>query len=296
MDFAAQISAAWADHGSHPTAVLERLPAMASAVRAPADVAALTRFLRHFVGEERGDWDHALVLCGDALKDAEPGPALALAEGDRAVVAFLAGRPVVALAAQSRAVQHEPAHGLAHLGRVQFHVATALIKGAHPDSSVDLALAALDLIDSLVEPTPVDRDLAIGTNNFASWLMDHKRQPGDDRLMVETAVASHRLWLRAGTWVNHERAAYLLALVHNRLGHAHDARACAERGLAIIAEHGAEEVDEAFLRLALSQAMRHLGNSAAAEAELARADALATGFDDSLKEWFAGERQRAVEG
>lgn len=296
MDIAAQISAAWADHGNHPDAVLERLPALASAVRAPADVAALTRFLRHFLGEERSDWSGCLALCTTALQDAEPGPQLALAEGDRAVAAFLAGRSVVALAAQSRAAQHDPAQALAHLGRMQFHVATALIQSSHPDSSVDLALAALDLIDSLSEPTPVDRDLAIATNNFASWLIDHKRQPGDDKLMVETAVASHRLWLRAGTWVNHERAAYLLALVHNRLGHAHEARACAERGLAIIAEHGHEEVDEAFLRLALSQALRHLGNSAAADAELAQADALAAGFDESLKGWFAGERQRAVEG
>lgn len=111
--------------------------------------------------------------------------------------------------------------------------------------------------------------------------------------MERAANASRLFWLRVGNWVNDERADYLLSLVHTALGRADDGRAFAERGLQTIADNGEEKVDEAFLHLACARAGRTQGDDAAHGESLARADALAAGFDAGLKDWFAGQRVKA---
>lgn len=293
MDLNAEISGAWAEHGDRPEAVLERLPTLVAAVQTPAHAAALTRFIRHFVGEERQDWPEALAMCTGAVSRAGPGPALALAEGDRAVAALLAGDAVTAMIAQGRGIQHDPANAAAHLGRIQFHAAAALLQSPRPAGALELARAALDLLACIDGASPVDRDLAIGTNNLCNWLREQPRAPETDALMVAVAQASLALWGRAGTWVNQERALYGLALVYDRLERHAEAQEHAERGLQIIAANGADEVDEAFLRLSLSRSLRLQGEDDASRAELGRADALAAAFDAGLKSWFDGERARA---
>lgn len=287
-----QIEWAWAEHGTSPDVVLAQIPEMAQHVTAPAEIARLAKLIRHFVGEERGEWRHAADLCAVALDNAVGGVELALAEGELAICELVCNREALALAALCRALAHDPANGVAHTARINLLVAAGLM-GAHKAGGRQLAGAALALAASLQTPSDVDRELAIAANNFGSFLLDHKREPEDDQLMIDAAVAANHLWLKAGNWVNHERAAYLLALVYNRLGRAHEARAAAIRGLDLIAANGKEEVDEAFLRLALCQALRRLGNGPVAEAELVTADALAASFDPSLREWYAGERQRA---
>jgi len=98
------------------------------------------------------------------------------------------------------------------------------------------------------------------------------------------------LWNRAGTWVNHERADYLCALVFNRLGEFAKALEAAERGRLLIETHGSEDVDHAFLMLESVQALFGLERREEGASWLRQAAAIAEGWDDqSLKDWFAGK-------
>ncbi|MDO9460055.1 MAG: hypothetical protein Q7N95_08065, partial [Alphaproteobacteria bacterium] len=114
--------------------------------------------------------------------------------------------------------------------------------------------------------------------------------------MTLAAVCSQQLWQRIGTWVHDERALYLRALVASALGHATEALAHAEAGLALIDAHDSADeqtVDRAFLSLEAAFALQRLGRRDEAAKHHACADRLAAGFGDSgLQTWFADRAAR----
>ena len=83
-----------------------------------------------------------------------------------------------------------------------------------------------------------------------------------------------------------ERADYLVALCANRLGKWQQAHKAASRGLAIIAANGEEDIDRAFLLLALARSCQGLGKTAEAEQARSEARSLAQNFDKEIRAWF----------
>ncbi len=149
---------------------------------------------------------------------------------------------------------------------------------------------------------PLDAPAAAVCNNLASALLE---RPASDlahpalRQALEWAAArAEQLWLRAGSWLHHERAAYLRALAARALGDPRAAREHAERGLALLAENdsdGEQLADRAFLELERADALGRLGDSAGAHAAEATARAAAAGFaaDAELSREFE-ERSRRL--
>lgn len=287
-----EIQRAWSEHGDQPDFVAARLPTLAAAAATPAHASALTRLILHFMGEERQQWAEAAALCAQTLSGVPREAGLAPAEADLAVACFLAGDLDGGLSAEARAAALDGPNALAHLARARLGVARA--RFAQAPESVELISAALDFAALIAAKSPADRALAIATNNLASGLLERERGPELDRVLQRSADLSHHFWLRAGTWIHEERALYLLALTARALGQPAAAVAHAARALVIIAENGDEPVDVAFLCLVQAAAHRDLGETAEAASALARADALASEFQESwLKNWYSDERTKA---
>ena len=158
----------------------------------------------------------------------------------------------------------------------------------------DLALSAA----VLEQGTPFDTQLASGLNNATSRLLDIN--PDLDERVVRDALLTGaaqalRFWQAAGTWVNHERALYLVTLAANRVGAYKTARDAARQALDLIAANGTEDVDRAFLLLQLCGAQQRLGDDAAGRAALREAKAIAATWTEAwLTEWFAAEQARLL--
>ncbi len=113
--------------------------------------------------------------------------------------------------------------------------------------------------------------------------------------MVDCATVSLKFWKKCGTWVNEERALYLLSLVNNRLQDYCRGLEYAVSALGVINANGEEPVDEAFIRLAVARAHAGLSNRDRCSKELIKADALAAEWSDkSLTAEYQRERMKIV--
>jgi hypothetical protein len=276
-------------HDDDPARAADGLRALDAAAVAADRLPLLGFLLLHVLGEKLGRWDEAAerldALCA-ARGDAPPAVVAHAAAAVR-----LAGRDdgaaLAALGVMGGATAAETVVGL---------VALAMRPPAEtPRFAAELQRLA-QAARALDADGPLKQRLAIGLNNATSALLDRAGLP------VEAAVAQAlragseaalRFWRAAGTWVNHERALYLRALVHNRVGDAAAAREDCRQALAIIDAHGTEDVDRAFLQLQLAGAQAALGDDAEAARALAEAQAAAAQWDDAgLKSWFEEERAK----
>jgi hypothetical protein len=164
----------------------------------------------------------------------------------------------------------------------------------------EAALALQSVIDEVAAWTgfgPLATPIAAALNNTVSAILEREdADPADAavrRVLVEGAEAARRAWRAAGTWVNFERADYLVALCRNKIGDWEAARDAAQSGLDTITANGTEDVDRAFLLLELGRAWRGLGDEAQREEARAAAKGIAAGFEAAwLTEWF--ERMAAA--
>jgi len=114
------------------------------------------------------------------------------------------------------------------------------------------------------------------------------RTHAEDEALEQGALAARRFWLKAGTWVNHERADFLLALTYNALRRHDVAYDAAQRGLDTITKNGPQDVDRTFLLVELAFACQHLGHTdQAAEATRLARDLGAKLEGPALQKWFA---------
>jgi tetratricopeptide (TPR) repeat protein len=113
--------------------------------------------------------------------------------------------------------------------------------------------------------------------------------------MQTCAETAHRYWAKCGTWVNIERALYLLALVANAQAEYENAVEHARTALQAIVDNGKEPIDEAFIRLAAAQAYWQLNLIEEHQQELDQADELAAQWDDEdLKTEYSVDRGKVI--
>jgi hypothetical protein len=267
------VERAWALHADAPRAVAEHLIARAGALPADDDGAAALRLAEHVLLGHLADVDGY-----ERFITALP-PGLAAAEATAPMVARMAwslavlcGRPATPPpdGARWRAL-----HGLwsVSLARGQADVARIELLAEEPQA--------------LVHPDAAARQgLAATCNNLAADLRDGSR--GDaarDRLMLAAAQASRRLWASAGTWVQIERADWLLARCHAVLGDGAvalvHARACHDAIEAHAGEPQADAFERFFAHEALAWAHRASADRGAARVALAAAQALLPQIGDA---------------
>ena len=296
----AQLAQADAVHDAEPERALALLRIIDAAALSPDRLPRLSFLIDHVLGEKFGLWGEALAeqralvrLAGDAAP-----PALLR---HATVAAQLAGDTRQA-DAWTQALATASDATLAN-AKVLAALATTAFGVAHRDAheAGQAALQALAPLDALHATPDTGLDSAFGTvtNNLASDLLE---RPVDDltddalcHALQAAAAHAQRFWARAGTWLHHERAHYLVAMAANALGDGATAVTQARAGLALLDEHdtaGDEAVDRAFLELELAMGLRLAGQDGRADA-LARALALAARFGDpALDRWFAGRHTR----
>ena len=266
MTFDAFIESAWNDHGDRPAEVADRIAASTGLVATADRIAPYARLATHVYGEHLGEWERGVRLLESlrALPAYDAGPAaegaiargigaLRYAEGDASAVdSLVLDERIAAIATASAALAGRGDHGraIAALER-----ALALGESGLPDGS------------------PALRAIAVAGNNLASALEEKtERDAAQTRGMVAAAEAALRYWMRAGTWLEVERAHYRLARSLLCAGRPRDAAASARRCLDVCVAHEAPAFERFFGHAALAAALRASGDAAAFEA--ARLDAL----------------------
>ncbi|GAB7126316.1 hypothetical protein JCM19000A_08230 [Silvimonas sp. JCM 19000] len=301
MDFEGLIAQGWKDHARNPAEVARSISEAQPAT--PEQAAALLRLGNHVLGEHLNDWEGALglaerVAAGFADDFAEDGteiPGIAEMLQFLIVAQTLDGDRMAALSNQHRLHALSPSQASLRQLKLSGQLPGPLVRAGRFEEGAaiyrGLLLPARQQNDSGVQ-----RHIAIVSNNLATALLElPTRTPQQAALMQEAAQVALEFWLRCGTWVNHERALYLQALVANAVNQAQQALQYADQALALIAAHGAEPVDQAFILLARAHALRVLGNPEGYGHALADAQTLADAFDDvDLKTWYAEEKARAV--
>jgi len=123
---------------------------------------------------------------------------------------------------------------------------------------------------------------AATANNTASDLLAGAGANAErDALMIEAAELARRAWAAAGgTWMNAERADYLLALCHAALGHGSEALAAADACLRCCEANGAEPGELFFAHECSLRAQRAAGNGASAAAQREQMVALLAQISD----------------
>ncbi len=296
----AQLAQADAVHDTDPGRALALLRNLDAAALSPARQPRLAFLVDHVLGEKFALWGEALAelralvrLAGDAVSPAVLRHAAVAAQvaGDAAHAATW-----TQALADAGAAPVAKARALVALGIVGF-TAGRLAAG----DAGRAALRALEPLDDLHAAPADGLDPAFGavTNNLASDLLERPVEDLTDDALCHAlqAAAAHaqRFWARAGTWLNHERAHYLVAMAANALGDGATGIAQARAGLALLDAHdtaGDEQVDRAFLELELAMGLRLAGQDGRGDA-LARALALAARFGNpDLDRWFAGRHTR----
>jgi hypothetical protein len=255
----------------------------------PAGRLPLLAFLYiHVLGEKLGQWNEA----ADRLEQLRSGRADAplAVTAHAATAAHLAGltaNPALAsLAATGGAAS---AQTVVQLNALAMRPPAACAALAAELERLAVASQALDAAD------PLNQRLAIAFNNTTSQLLDAAAASVDAQqaaALLAGSAAALRFWRAAGTWVNLERALYLRALVHNRIGDPAAARDDCMQALELIGANGGEQIDRTFLQLQLAGALLRLGDDEGRQ-HLAEARASAAGWHDTgLKSWFANEDDR----
>ena len=240
--------------------------------------------VNHVLGEKLGRWPEALDrLAPLAQGDNRPLPVLRQC-GVAAQLAGDAARPeaVIARLAAQAGADATVARALVTLAALGFMPLTAA------DAPV-LGAAAAQACTAA--PGPLDASFAATFNNVTTALYYATREApltaplrGALRRGAEAALL---FWLRAGGWLEHERAHYLRAKIALRTGEPVSAVSHAERGMAIVAANGDDPIEKCFLLQLLAAGVERAGDAARAQAIRTEVGALATTLDDDMRNLLA---------
>lgn len=284
----AEVSALMQDHDADLAGAAARLRAIAPSALEVDDLASYSWLVNHVIGEKGHDWPGARALL-EALPALAGQPPVVLR--NRAVAFAMSGA-----ALQSWQAEGELAQALACGPTL---AATAVRLGAlqHLAGSADPRLVATSLtpcvqaIEAAPAGGPVLAMAARAINNAVSGWLEHPQpataDPSVAAAMTRAARCCKTIWQHAGTWMQVERADYLIALVANALADWEAAARAARDGIRMIEANGSEDVDRAFLLLELARARHGMGEGEAARTARDASFALAERFDEpGLREWF----------
>lgn len=276
-----------AHHDEDPTGAAEQLRQLWPACITYDDRPRASWLINHLFGEKLGRWAEADSLqrqLGDS--DTRRGVVR-----NRAIAALLSAAPLEAWCAEHRLLAkpnctYSQASLVVRLGALEHLVAATAVQDV-----VAALLVCVTEISGWNDFGPHADLLAASLNNVVSALVEKTgpstHDPTYQRALNEGASLCRRLWGVAGTWLNRERAEYLIALCANKIGQFEVALNAAQCGLAIIESGGVQPVDRAFLLLELSRA--HFGLEDRVNAESTRLEAfrIAEEFQHpSLRKWF----------
>jgi hypothetical protein len=284
----AEVSALMQDHDADLVGAAARLRAIAPSTLEVDDLASYSWLVNHVIGEKGHDWPGARALL-EALPALPGRPPVVLR--NRAVACAMSGAALQAWLAEAELAQA--------LACGPTLAATAVRLGAlqHLAGSADPLLVAASLVPCVqaIESAPAGGPVLVmaarAINNAVSGWLEHPQpattDPAVAAAMSRAARCCKTVWQHAGTWMQVERADYLIALVANALADWEAAAHAARDGIKMIEANGSEDVDRAFLLIELARARHGMGEGEAARTARDASFALAERFDEpGLREWF----------
>jgi hypothetical protein len=211
-----------AHHSGDIRAGAKALHHLAEQVGHSEDAARFASVVAHVVGEESGNWDLARNLIVSLENRFRQSVGV---QGHLAVACYLTSHWLAGLEAETRAMAAAQESALAVCVWVRLSAAHAF-QGQRDWASCFAVLGpSLDLAKLLAAASRHDPAIAAVANNLASDLLEFEhRTTQHDEALERTALLSHMLWQRAGSWIHQERADYLLALTYNALHRHEEAR------------------------------------------------------------------------
>jgi hypothetical protein len=274
------IEQAWNDHVSDLPAVVARLDeGFTLLAESPARLNDFLQLAAHVHLEHRGDAQamQSVLDCSETLIASQPD-AQAVVDKARLTMSLLRGESPEAstlpIAVRVRA-HGDAACGLA--ARVEYTQARRLLQAA--------AAIARDADEE--HRTPAGKALAASYNNLASVLLDGARSPDADTLMLEAAAQARNAWGVVGTWLNVERAEYLLSITHAAAGQGTAATEHAQACASTCEANAADAFERFFAQEAMTRALIAQGEPVAARQQTARMQALLSDIADEGNRAYA---------
>ncbi len=301
MDFDDFINKCWERHEAETEAVASDLAENLENITDAQQAGLFCNTVNHVFGVHLHRWADAADLCEKALYTHDNESSLANPFGNMAVSQFMAGRHAASLASAAKAVQLTNMEPVSMSIRTNVMIASALVDEKRYDDALPLYSSVLELARSRGEEKLFsDKAVAITSNNLATILMEQEnRTEQEDQLMLDAAYAAKEFWLKAGNWVNEERAEYLLAMVYNKVGKYDEALGYAGQAIEVIQKNGEEVVgeevvDEAFINLSIAISFKGQNKRKGYDKAIERANELMIDFADKpgLVSWFEGERAK----
>lgn len=294
MDFNEFIQGIWARHRTDAEGAAGELEARVGEVDDAEKALKFINTSNHAIGEHLGDWHRAKALAEKAMAHADDSRDYSKPYGNLAVAQFMAGDHVGALVSEGQSILLTKTERLSALVRTRVLLAGAMIGSGKLGEGAEIYAGALELARSEKGKLACDQPVAVTSNNLAGEFLEKQdRTDAETALMLKAAEAAREFWLKCGTWENEERAEYLLALVHNARNEPDTALEHAARAIEVIQKNGEEEVDEAFVNLAMAKSFSLKQDREHYETAMARADELAGQFpDQGLKDWYKEERTK----
>lgn len=293
MNITDLIANGWSYHETESERLAEELENTSIARMSVKDVAQCLQLSNHTIGEHLGDWSRARKFLQSVL-DANPSSSkLSNVACYRYVADYMDADHFAAIRAEMDALSVSE-HVLGTYLVLKSMLATALVGSGLWDKGFEI-LNTLNKTASTSElPKSTIRSLAITNNNVANdCLAADSLSPSEGRALLHCANAALQFWKMCGTWVNEERALYLLSLVFASTDAMDQSLTHAKAALRVIQSNGDQPVDEAFIRLAAAKAYHGLADPESAFSELEQSDKIAEGWcDDALTEEYQSLRSK----
>ncbi len=260
MNFDQFLEQAWSEHGDDAYAVSVRLKSARTLLAQPVQVPALARILAHVFGEHLGDWSsaqHELAQLQEhplCLSDARASSAVRVAQ---AALALAQGTvPQGAKLTDEERVRALSSASAICLGRGELGNASDLF---------ELCLKLVALLPAA--SADFQRPLAVAANNLACALGELPlRSEQQNAQMISAAQTARQYWERVGTWLETERADYVLAKSCWRAGQLPAAASHAVACLSLCQANNAPAFELFFAHEIAALVSKSLGYGAAFEA------------------------------
>lgn len=284
MNLQTFISTGWADHADNASAVAERLAQSLHLVTSPEHVPPFVRLTTHVYGEHLARWDEGVAL----LESLRASPAW---DGSPAQTGAMT-RGVAALRHCSGSKTALDGLSLEDRITVLATAALAFVGQKSTQAGIDAYAQATALAEAAPLPpdSPAVRALAAGGNNLAAELSEKaERDAAETAGMLAAAAGGLTYWKLAGTWLEEERAEYMMSVCLRKAGNADAAIEHAAHCIAICEANDAPAFERFFGHAVLAMAQREANDIGAFTESRATALRCHAQIDSAEQTWCATE-------
>lgn len=293
MNITDLVARGWSYHETESARLAEELESTSTEGMSVAEVAQCLKLANHTIGEHLGDWSRARKYVQTVLQVNASASKLSNIACHRYVADYMDEDHYSAIQAEMDALSVTE-HVLGTYIVLKSMLASAMVGSGQWDKGFDILNTLNQMASTSEVPNSTIHSLAITNNNVANdFLAADSLRPSVRKALLDCANAALQFWKMCGTWVNEERALYLLSLAYARTGDFDQSLARAKAALRVIQSNGEEPVDEAFIRLAAAKAYHELADLESAYSELELSDKIAEEWsDDVLTEEFQSVRSK----